>query len=98
MSESRPPASPSRGLWILIVVLLTPAVLLPLWVPLYNRTDPELNGWPFFFWFQMALIPAATLLTVIAFALSRIADRKDREARGPTRDPARDKQVPEDPR
>jgi len=98
MSESRPPASPSRGLWILIVVLLAPAVLLPLWVPLYNRTDPELNGWPFFYWFQMALIPVATLLTVIAFALSRIADRRDREARGPTRDRARDKQVPEDPR
>jgi len=75
MSATRPPASSSRGLWILIVVLLTPAVVLPLWVPLYNRTDPELNGWPFFYWFQMALIPFATVLTVIAFALSRIADR-----------------------
>ena len=98
MSDSRPPASSSRGLWILIIVLLTPAVVLPLWVPLYNRTDPELNGWPFFYWFQMALIPFATVLTVIAFALSRIADRKDREARGRTREQARDKQVPEDPR
>ena len=98
MSDSRPPASPSRGLWILITLLLIPPVVLPLWVPLYNRTEPELNGWPFFYWFQMALIPVATLLTVIAFALSRIADRRDREARGPTRDGARDKQVPEDPR
>ena len=98
MSETRPPASPSRGLWILITVLLAPAVVLPLWVPLYNRTDPELNGWPFFYWFQMALIPFATLLTVVAFALSRMADRRDREARGPTRDRTRDKQVPEDPR
>ena len=53
-------------------------------MPLYNRTEPELNGWPFFYWFQMALIPFATVLTVIAFALSRIADRKDREARGQT--------------
>ncbi|HEX8780434.1 MAG TPA: DUF3311 domain-containing protein [Nocardioides sp.] len=94
MSETRPSASPSRRLWILIIVLLTPAVVLPLWVPLYNRTDPELNGWPFFYWFQMALIPFATVLTIIAFALSRIADRKDREAR----DRARDPQQPEDPR
>ena len=50
----------------------------------------------------MALIPFATVLTVIAFALSRIADRKDREARGRTRDQtrdrARDKELPEDPR
>ena len=90
MSESRAPASPSRRLWILITVLLIPPVVLPLWVPLYNKTEPELNGWPFFFWFQMALIPFATVLTVIAFALSRTADRKDREARG--------QELPEDPR
>ena len=92
MSETRPPASPSRGLWILIVVLLAPAVVLPLWVPLFNRTDPELNGWPFFYWFQMALILFATVMTVIAFSLSKIADRKDREARGQ----ATDQQRPED--
>jgi uncharacterized membrane protein len=85
MSETRTHASPSRRLWILITVLLAPAVVLPLWVPLYNRTDPELNGWPFFYWFQMALIPFATVLTVLAFALSRIADRRDREARSETR-------------
>ena len=97
MSDSRPPASPSRGLWILIIVLLIPPVVLPLWVPLYNKTDPELNGWPFFYWFQMALILFATVLTVIAFALSRIADRKDREARGQARDrPVQE--LPEDQR
>ena len=90
MSDSRPSASPSRGLWILIIVLLIPPVVLPLWVPLYNKTAPEMNGWPFFYWFQMALIPFATAMTVVAYALSRVADRKDREARG--------QQLPEDPR
>ena len=82
MSETRPPSSPSRGLWILIIILLIPPVVLPLWVPLYNRTDPEWNGWPFFYWFQMALILFATVFTALAYALSRVADRKDREARG----------------
>ena len=82
MSDSRPPTSPSRGLWILICVLLVPPVVLPLWVPLYDKTDPTLNGWPFFFWFQMALIPFATVMTVIAFLISQVADRRDREARG----------------
>ena len=85
MSESRPSASPSRGLWILIIVLLIPPVVLPLWVPLYDKTEPELNGWPFFYWFQMALILFATAMTVIAFAISRAADRRDREARGQQR-------------
>ena len=84
MSDSRPPASPSRGLWIAITVILLPAIIVPLWVPLYDKTDPKLNGWPFFFWFQMALIIFATTLTMIAFLISRVADRKDREARGQT--------------
>ena len=84
MSDPRP--SPSRNLWILITVLLIPPVVVPLWVPLYDKVDPRLNGWPFFYWFQMALIIFATVMTVIAFLLSRIADRKDREARGLTRD------------
>jgi uncharacterized membrane protein len=94
LSDSRPPASPSRGqtrgqsrgqtrgLWIAIVVILVPAIVIPLWVPLYDKVDPRLNGWPFFFWFQMAMILFATACTVVAFTLSRIADRKDREARG----------------
>ena|SRR5215217_7495731 len=86
MSDARPPASPSRGLWILITVLLIPPVVVPLWVPLYDKDEPRLNGWPFFYWFQMALIVGSTVLTVIAFALSQVADRKDREARAQTGD------------
>ncbi len=82
MSDSRPPASPSRGLWIAITVILIPPIVVPLWVPLYDKDEPRFNGWPFFYWFQMALIIGSTVLTVIAFALSRVADRKDREARG----------------
>ncbi len=81
MSDARPPAS-SRGLWILITVILLPAVVAPLWVPLYDKVDPRLNGWPFFYWFQMVLVVVATVLTVIAFAISRVADRRDRESRG----------------
>ena len=102
MADSRPSASPSRGLWILIIVLLIPPVVLPLWVPLYDKTEPELNGWPFFYWFQMALILFATAMTVIAFAISRVADRRDRESRGQTRDQThdqtRDQELPEDQR
>jgi len=81
MSDSRLPSPPSRGLWILICVILAPAVILPLWVGLYDKDEPRLGGWPFFFWFQMALIILSAVLTVIAFALSRAADRKDREWR-----------------
>jgi hypothetical protein len=84
VSDTRPPApsrAPSRGRWIAITLILLPAIVVPLWVPLYDKVDPRLNGWPFFFWFQMALILFATTLTAIAYTLSRVADREDRDAR-----------------
>ncbi|GAA1932284.1 DUF3311 domain-containing protein [Nocardioides marmoribigeumensis] len=76
-----PEGSASRGLWVAIWALLAPAVVLPLLVGIYDRTDPELAGFPFYFWFQFALIPVAAVLTLAAFALSRRADARDRAAR-----------------
>lgn len=66
----------------MIVVLLIPAVVLPLWVPLYDRVDPKLGGFPFFFWFQIALIGVAVLLTSLAMVVASRADRLDRVAHG----------------
>lgn len=83
MSDAPRPriSAASRGTWIAIGVLLAPAVVVPLLVPLYAREDPTLGGWPFYFWFQMGLIPVAVVLTVIAYYLSKGADRRDRAAR-----------------
>ena len=83
MTDTRPPesSSTSRGTWIGICVLLAPAVILPLLVPLYDSEDPTLFGFPFYFWFQMALIPVAVVLTGCAYYLAKGADRRDREAR-----------------
>ena len=84
-SDRTPPppreASASRGLWVAIVVLLLPAAVLPLCVWVYDRAEPELAGFPFYFWFQFALIPVAALLTFAAFLLSKKADERDRAAR-----------------
>lgn len=85
MTDSRPSpprsGAPSRKLWILICVLLTPAVVVPLLVPLYDSTDPTLFGWPFYFWSQMAMIILAVVVTVAAYYLAKVADRRDREHR-----------------
>ena len=83
MTDTRPPksAAPSRGTWIIICVLLAPAVIVPLLVPLYASEDPTLFGFPFYYWFQLALIPAAVVLTTLAYYLAKGADRRDREAR-----------------
>ena len=78
MSQDSPAPTrrPSTGLWALIIVILLPAVVLPLWVPLYDKTDPTLFGFPFFFWFQFALILMSAVLTVIAFSLSQRGGRR----------------------
>src|SRR3954453_2054925 len=85
------PRQRSTGLWILIGVILLPAVVVPLWVPLYDKTDPTLWGFPFFYWFQFAMILMSAVLTALAYSLSLAADRR-REARRPDvrRDAPRD--------
>ena len=77
----------SRGRWILIGVLLAPAIVLPLWVSLYDREDPTLFGFPFFYWFQFLLILVSVCLTVPAYRVAQGAERLDRERHGLTPDP-----------
>jgi hypothetical protein len=72
----------SRGRWSVVYLLLAPAVVLPLWVSLYDRTDPTLFGFPFFFWFQFALILIAVSLTVPAYLVAQGAERADRLRHG----------------
>ena len=79
---SAPTHRPARGLWALIVVLLVPPVVLPLWVPLYDKTDPTVWGFPFFFWFQFALIIVSAVMTILVYLLSRAADRGGRRSAG----------------
>ena len=72
----------SRARWTVICLLLLPAVVIPLLVPLYDSVDPTLFGFPFFFWFQFALILLAVALTLPAYFLAIHADRHDRVRHG----------------
>jgi hypothetical protein len=47
------------------VLLLVPCVL-ALWVPLYNVLPPVLFGIPFFYWFQLVLVPISALAILAA--------------------------------
>lgn len=68
--------------WVVIAALLAPAVILPLWVSLYDREDPTLFDFPFYYWFQFALILLAVALTVPAYLIARKADQDDRVRHG----------------
>ncbi|MCW2792238.1 MAG: hypothetical protein JWO76_1336 [Nocardioides sp.] len=82
----RPAGGSSRGLWIVILLLLLPAAVVPLLVPIYDREKPTLFGFPFFFWFQFALVLGAAVLTAAAYVLSVRADARDKAARRAGRD------------
>lgn len=47
--------------------LLALPCALALAVPLYNRIEPTLFGFPFFFWAQLALIPLSALCILAVY-------------------------------
>jgi hypothetical protein len=47
--------------WYLLLAIPFAALLYP---PLYARHDPELFGFPFFYWYQLAWVPVTALLTL----------------------------------
>ena len=51
----------------MIRLLLLVIFFLTLWVPIYNRTGPTLFGFPFFYWYQIAVILVSSFLTWIVY-------------------------------
>ena len=47
------------------LLLLLPCVI-AVWAPLYNRVDPQLFGMPFFYWFQLLLVPFSAVCIYLA--------------------------------
>jgi Protein of unknown function (DUF3311) len=75
------------GIWVAVAVLLGIGIVIPLCVFLYDSVTPTLGGFPFYYWFQFAMIPVVSILTFTAFQLSLAATRKDREQLGMPAEP-----------
>ena len=86
MAQSAPPgnqsaspgnqsAAPRRGLAlrVVVVILLVIAIGGALGVPIYARSRPELGGFPFFYWYQLILVPAVAFLCWFCSVLLRAA-------------------------
>jgi hypothetical protein len=52
--------------------LLVPVYIIALCVPFFNRVEPTLFGFPFFYWYQIFTVPAGALLIYIVY---RVEDR-----------------------
>jgi hypothetical protein len=53
-----------------LALLFVPCVL-ALCAPLYNSTEPALFGFPFFYWFQLLLVPISALTIFVADRIGR---------------------------
>jgi len=66
-------ASPTKSPVIkaVVTVMLSVAVVGALWVPIYARTAPKLGAFPFFYWYQLILVPVTAVLCWISYLLLR---------------------------
>ena len=67
--EEGPPTTDKTKMAIAAVLLLIPSVAL-MWVPSYAKADPELFGFPFFFWYQFLWVFICSALTWTAYRLT----------------------------
>jgi hypothetical protein len=51
---------------LILLILLVPFVGL-LYVPSYDRAEPALWGFPFFYWYQLLWVPITVLLTWMVY-------------------------------
>jgi hypothetical protein len=59
-------AGKSAWHWLLVVPFVV-----PLAIPLFNRLEPRLFGFPFFYWGQLAAIGFAMVVTTAVYLLTK---------------------------
>lgn len=52
--------------WLLLVPIVVPLI-----VPFYNRVEPTLLDWPFFYWMQLVFVALGVLTTVVVYRATR---------------------------
>ncbi len=62
--EPKPQARRPSWLWYLLFALPYLALL---WPPVYARSEPQLFGFPFFYWYQFAWVIVSAFLTGIVY-------------------------------
>jgi len=73
--DSRPRRSSKSWLWL----LLLPWIAM-IWVPSYNRDEPRLWGFPFFYWYQMLWVLVSAVITALVYFKTRSSE--PRSSRG----------------
>jgi uncharacterized protein DUF3311 len=62
--------------WLLVV-----PIVVPLLVPLYNKVEPTLFGWPLFYWLQLVFVALGVLTTSTVYRMTRRSPAERQAAR-----------------
>jgi membrane protein implicated in regulation of membrane protease activity len=65
--------------WYLLLLIPIVAVL---WTPIYAKADPELFGFPFFYWYQFVWVPLSAVITYFVYTRTRTVGRPPDEGDG----------------
>lgn len=64
--EPSAPRASRHWLWL----LLLPWIAM-IWVPSYNKVEPQLAGFPFFYWYQLAWVLISAVVTGLVYFMTR---------------------------
>ncbi|GAA3514169.1 hypothetical protein GCM10022234_06270 [Aeromicrobium panaciterrae] len=82
MTDRTTTQPPGKVPLVLAGIALIIAIVAPLLVWTYAKTDPTLWGIPFFFWYQFLLVLVSVALTSVAYRLVLGHERRRRAAAG----------------
>jgi hypothetical protein len=82
------PRDKSPMTWVAVTILLLLVIFAALWVPLYARDEPKLGAFPFFYWYQLVLVPVVAIASWLSYLMLRPS---------PRREPPDELTLPEDP-
>ncbi len=65
------PRDKSPMTWLAVTILLLFVIFAALWVPLYARDQPKLGAFPFFYWYQLVLVPLVAIASWVSYLMLR---------------------------
>ena len=71
----------STAVKVTVTIMLTVAIIGALWVPIYAHSLPKLGDFPFFYWYQLILVPVTAILCWISYLLLRTKPARPARAR-----------------
>ncbi|MDG0026014.1 DUF3311 domain-containing protein [Trinickia sp. Y13] len=55
-----------RWLWLLVIPWIA-----MIWVPSYNKVEPQVAGFPFFYWYQLFWVLVSAVITAVVYFKTR---------------------------